>query len=335
MSEHVTILGGGSWGMAVARLLDMNGQRVTVWEFNEADYKKLVEVRGNSDKLPGFRLADSIRVTHDLFDAVDGCRLLVIAVPSQFLRATIKPLRSRMRNLLGVVNLAKGIENKTLKRMSEVIVEESGLPVEKVATLSGPSHAEEVIHDLPTTVVAAGHSEKFVVEIQELFSNNSFRVYKSPDLIGVELGGSLKNIIAIATGIADGLALGDNTKGALITRGLAEITRLGLAMGASLETFAGLSGIGDLVTTCISRHSRNRWVGERIGLGEKLDDILRKMKMVAEGVQTTRSGYELARLHQVEMPITAVVHEVLFENMSPLKAVEQLMGRTLKSEIWQ
>ena len=183
--------------------------------------------------------------------------------------------------------------------------------------------------------MAAGHSERLVTEIQELFSNNAFRVYKSLDLIGVELGGSLKNIIAIATGIADGLALGDNTKGALITRGLAEITRLGLAMGASLETFAGLSGIGDLVTTCTSRHSRNRWVGERIGLGEKLDDVLKKMSMVAEGVQTTRSGFELARLHDVEMPITTAVHQVLFENMSPSKAVEQLMGRTLKSEIWQ
>jgi len=335
MSENVTILGGGSWGMAVARLLDLNGQKVTLWEFNETDYKKLIELRGNPDKLQSFRLVDSIRVTHDLLDAVRDCQLLVIAVPSQFIRSAIKPVCDRLQKIRGVINLAKGIENKTLKRMSQVIIEETGMNLDQVATLSGPSHAEEVIRDLPTTVVAAGHSEELVVNIQEIFSNNTFRVYKSPDLIGVELGGSLKNIIAIATGIADGLSLGDNTKGALITRGLAEITRLGLVMGASLETFAGLSGIGDLVTTCTSRHSRNRWVGERIGRGEKLEDILSKMNMVAEGVQTTRSGYELARIHEVEMPITTAVHQVLFENMSPSKAVEQLMGRALKSEIWQ
>jgi glycerol-3-phosphate dehydrogenase (NAD(P)+) len=222
-----------------------------------------------------------------------------------------------------------------LKRMSQVILDEMSLAGDKIVALSGPSHAEEVIRDMPTTVVAAGSSEALVTEIQELFSDNYFRVYMCHDLVGVELGGSLKNIIAIAAGIADGLGMGDNTKGALMTRGLAEITRLGISMGADPETFAGLSGMGDLITTCISRHSRNRWVGERIGKGEKLDDVLKKMTMVAEGVETTRSGYQLARLHRVEMPITEAVYNVLFENVAPAEAVGNLMGRTLKPEIWQ
>jgi glycerol-3-phosphate dehydrogenase (NAD(P)+) len=206
---------------------------------------------------------------------------------------------------------------------------------DKIATLSGPSHAEEVVRDLPTTVVVAGEPEAFVYSLQEIFSSQFFRVYFCSDLVGVELGGALKNIIAIASGIADGLGMGDNTRGALITRGLAEITRLGLAMGAQTQTFAGLSGIGDLVTTCSSRHSRNRHVGERLGLGEKLADILNDMSMVAEGVQTTKSGYELARNFNVEMPITTEVYRVLFEDKPARQAVEELMGRKLKSEVWR
>ena len=335
MSKAVTILGGGSWGMAVAHLLDRKGLQVTLWEHFPEDYEKLKELRGNPDKLPGLKLAESIRVTDNLEDAVNSSRLLVLAIPSQFVRAVLARITPGTDGPRAVVSLAKGIEKHTLKRMSEVILDEMSLAGDKIVALSGPSHAEEVIRDMPTTVVAAGSSEALVTEIQELFSDNYFRVYMCHDLVGVELGGSLKNIIAIAAGIADGLGMGDNTKGALMTRGLAEITRLGISMGADPETFAGLSGMGDLITTCISRHSRNRWVGERIGKGEKLDDVLKKMTMVAEGVETTRSGYQLARLHRVEMPITEAVYSVLFENVAPAEAVGNLMGRTLKPEIWQ
>ncbi len=219
--------------------------------------------------------------------------------------------------------------------MSEVVGEETGLPGSRVATLSGPSHAEEVALDMPTTVVAASASADLAMAVQELFSGGNFRVYMSDDVIGVELGGSLKNIIAIAAGIVDGLALGDNTKGALITRGLAEITRLGVAMGARAETFSGLSGLGDLVTTCFSQHSRNRHVGEKLGQGGKLDEVLSGMTMIAEGVETTRSGYDLARRHEVEMPITEEVYRVLFEDKNARKALGNLMERRLRAEIWQ
>lgn len=234
-----------------------------------------------------------------------------------------------------IVNLAKGIEAGSLRRMSEVIGEAAGVEPGRVATLSGPSHAEEVARDMPTTVVVASVSTDLALQVQGLFAGEFFRVYQSDDLIGVELGGSLKNIIAIAAGIVDGLALGDNTKGALITRGLAEITRLGVAMGARAETFAGLSGLGDLVTTCYSAHSRNRHVGEKLGTGRKLDEVLADMTMIAEGVETTRSGYDLARRHSVEMPITEEVYHVLFEDKDAREALGNLMERRLRAEIWQ
>ena len=335
MFEKIAILGAGSWGMAVARLLHNNGLRVVLWEFDRKEYEKLVTLRGHPDKLKDFVLPDTVLVTNDLPEAVNSCRLIVSAVPSQSLREVMSRLREQIDNEVGVVNLAKGIENGTLKRMSEVIIDELGTTHKSIATLSGPSHAEEVVLDMPTTVVAAGDDNDFVCRVQEVFSSRFFRVYHSDDLTGVELGGSLKNIIAIGAGIADGLGMGDNTRGAIITRGLAEITRLGVALGARAETFAGLSGIGDLVTTCTSRHSRNRFVGERIGQGKKLKEILAEMNMVAEGVETTRSGFGLANLHNVEMPITGEVYAVLFEGKSPSSAVEQLMGRELKAEIWR
>ncbi len=333
--EKVTILGAGSWGLAVARLLHNNGLTVTLWEYDHAAYEKLLKLRGQPEKLKDFKLPDGVAVTNDLLEAVSDAQLIVLAVPSQFLRSVLRSLRGRVDSQVGLVNLAKGIEKKTLKRVSEVIIDELHPLPERVVTLSGPSHAEEVIIDMPTAVVAAGIDDDFVAMVQEVFSNRTFRVYKCSDLIGVELAGSLKNIIAIAAGIADGLGMGDNTRGALITRGLAEITRLGVTLGAEAETFAGLSGIGDLVTTCTSRHSRNRYVGEKIGQGKKLADILTGMHMVAEGVDTTGSGYELAKLHKVEMPITAEVYQVLFGGKSPLAAVEELMTRELKAEIWR
>lgn len=334
MPERIAILGAGSWGLAIARLLDRGGHQVTVWEFDPAEYQLVREHRTHPKKLPGCRLSDAVAVTNDLDVAVAEAAIVVLAIPAQVLRTALQPLRGKLDPHVGLVNLAKGIETGTLKRMSEVIADVLAHDPARVATLSGPSHAEEVVRDMPTTVVAGGIDEKYVTELQETFSGPTFRVYFCDDLLGVELGGALKNIIAIAAGIMSGLEMGDNTFGALITRGLAEITRLGTALGANPLTFGGLSGVGDLVTTCVSRHSRNRYVGERIGRGERLSDVLAGMAMVAEGVQTTRSGYELSRLHNIEVPITEQVYRVLFEDKSPVEAVADLMGRELKPEIW-
>jgi len=335
VSKRVAVLGAGSWGMAIARLLEGNGADVIMWEFDPAEFRKLVEYRSIPEKLAGVTLAETIALTNDIDEAVHGAELLVLAVPSQYLAGALSTLKDKLDDRVGLVNLAKGIETTTLRRMSQVIHDETGVPLERIATISGPSHAEEVALDIPTTVVAGGTNGAFIDGLQEMFSNQFFRVYSSTDLIGVELGGALKNIIAIAVGVTDGLGMGDNTRGALITRGLAEVTRLGLALGAQPETFAGLSGIGDLVTTCTSRHSRNRFVGEKIGQGQSLSEVLQTMAMVAEGVETTRSGQRLAQMNEVEMPITKQVYEVLFEDKSPSQAVAELMGRKLKAEVWK
>ena len=335
MFNNITILGAGSWGMAIAKVLEANNVNVRMWEYNREDYEIIKAQRCHPKKLPNIKLADSIEVCNDLNVSIKDAELVVLAMPSQILRSVLSELKTSNIQKTFFVNLAKGIENGSLKRMSEVIHEELLIPYEQIATLSGPSHAEEVALDMPTAIVAAGISEELIKGIQTSFSNHSLRVYQSNDLIGVELGGSLKNIIAIAAGICAGLKMGDNTMGALITRGLAEITRLGITLGARADTFAGLSGIGDLVTTCMSSHSRNRYVGEHIGWGEKLNDVLASMAMVAEGVQTTKSGYELAHNHNVEMPITFEVYEVLFNNKPPDIALGDLMQRELKAEVWQ
>jgi glycerol-3-phosphate dehydrogenase (NAD(P)+) len=335
MGERIAVIGAGSWGMAVARLLDQSGHAVTLWAYDPREYEALTRFRENPERLPGIRLADSIEVTTDLAAAATAGDLVVLAVPAQHLRSVLRHLGRSFRPATGLLNLAKGIEIGSLKRMSEVIIEETGISSDQVCTLSGPSHAEEVALDMPTTVVVAGESQEFISRVQTLCSGQFFRVYTSQDLVGVELGGALKNIIAIAAGITDGLGLGDNTKGALITRGLAEMTRLGTTLGARPETFAGLSGLGDLVATCTSRHSRNRHVGEQIGRGKKLHEVLLNMSMIAEGVETARSGHDLARHCRVDMPITAEVFRVLFENKSPVEAIGHLMGRSLKAEVWQ
>ncbi|MBD3256845.1 NAD(P)H-dependent glycerol-3-phosphate dehydrogenase [candidate division GN15 bacterium] len=334
-TDRMAILGAGSWGMAIASLLHQQVDRLQLWEYSLEDYQRLVDTRGNPGRLTDFRLPESIGVTNNLAEAVTDADVIVLAVPSQYLRSVVQKIPRELSHAPVVVNLAKGIENGSLKRMSEILLDETSLSPEQVGTLSGPSHAEEVVLDMPTTIVAASPSAELAQRLQQLFSVGNLRVYMSDDIVGVELGGSLKNIIAIAAGIADGLGLGDNTKGALMTRGLAEITRLGVAMGARMETFAGLSGVGDLVTTCFSRHSRNRFVGEQIGKGRRLDEILQSMTMVAEGIQTTRSGLELARVHGVEVPITEQVHEVLFKGKSPAEAVGDLMERKLRAEVWQ
>lgn len=334
MSDRVAILGAGSWGIAIARLLHLNGCRVTLWEFDPTEWVLLCEHRTHPRKLPECYLDKRIVISNDLREAVAGARLIVLAIPAQYVRSVLVKLAGEIGSEVGIVNLAKGIETRTLRRMSEVISEVLDRPLGRVATLSGPSHAEEVARDMPTTVVVGGVDEAFCTEVQETFSGQTFRVYYCDDLVGVELGGSLKNIIAIAAGIAGGLGLGDNTLGALITRGLAEVTRLGVALGANPLTFGGLSGVGDLVTTCVSRHSRNRYAGEQIGRGKTLAEVLAGMAMVAEGVETTRSGYALAQRHEIEMPITEQVHAVLFEDKPPSEAVAELMGRELKPEIW-
>jgi glycerol-3-phosphate dehydrogenase (NAD(P)+) len=335
MSEKMAVLGAGSWGIAIADLLYSNGLSVRLWEFDRSEYEYLIGHRTHEKKLPGIKISDDVAITNRLEDAVYDADFIVLAIPCQKMRDVCRSLDSLHEKPRKYINLAKGVEVGTLSRMSEVIdstIAESE-PV-NIATLSGPSHAEEVARRIPTSVVAASKDPGFARQVQELFSARSFRVYSSQDITGVELGGSLKNVIAIASGIIQGLGLGDNTTGALMTRGLAEITRMGVRLGAEPLTFAGLSGVGDLITTCISKHSRNRYVGEHIGRGEKLKDILAGMVMVAEGVDTCRSAHAMAEKYDVEMPITAEVHKVLFEDKPPSEAVADLMGRSLKEEIW-
>lgn len=331
----IGVLGAGGWGIAVSKLLSGNGHQVTLWEFDPPEMKKLLTLREHRQKLPGVILPDNVEITDQIDSAVSQAELITLALPSHTVREVVKKIsKLELRDSL-VVNLAKGIENDTLLRMSEVLKQE--LPTylhEKITTLSGPSHAEEVARGIPTTVVVAGFNEDVAKGVQKAFINPHFRVYTNSDLIGVELGGSLKNVIAIAWGICDGMKLGDNSKGALLSRGLAEIIRLGEKLGAKRETFAGLSGLGDLVTTCISRYSRNRFVGEEIGKGKTLKEVESEMIMVAEGIRTTKSAYQLSLEHDTEMPITQQVYQVLFKGKNPDLAINELMTRDPKSEIW-
>jgi glycerol-3-phosphate dehydrogenase (NAD(P)+) len=336
VNNKVAILGAGSWGIANANLLAENGSQVTMWEFDSTELTLLKSGREHPRKLPGIKINESVRLTGDLAGAVNENRIIIFAVPTQKISSVCRQLSQTSNSELDlIINLSKGIEQKTLRRVSQIISGEwTGINPESIVTLSGPSHAEEVARKLPTSVVVAGDQQK-CEKAQEIYSNPNFRAYRSPDLIGVELGGSLKNVIAIAAGITQGLDFGDNTQGALITRGLAEINRLAVSMGADPATLAGLSGVGDLIATCTSKHSRNQYVGYHIGTGQTLEEILAGMVMVAEGVTTCRSARELAREHKVEMPITEAVCSVLFENLPPRTAVTNLMTRPLKAEVWQ
>lgn len=335
MNDKVTILGAGSWGIANANLLAENGASVTMWEFDPNELELLQQKREHPHKLPGITINKSVNLTGNLAEALRNAGIVVVAVPTQKIAGVCRDLIDAAVGTPGlVINLAKGIEEGTLRRVSEIITAEwIGIDPKAVVTLSGPSHAEEVAHHLPTSVVVAGDENK-CTQTQKLYSNTAFRVYRCPDLIGVELGGALKNIIAIGAGIARGLGYGDNTQGALITRGLVEINRLAVTMGADPETLAGLSGVGDLITTCVSEHSRNQYVGYNIGQGKTLEQVLSEMVMVAEGVTTCRSAREMARKHDVEMPITEAVYAVLFEDFSPREAVTSLMTRPLRAEVW-
>jgi glycerol-3-phosphate dehydrogenase (NAD(P)+) len=338
---RVAIIGGGGWGLALSKLLAENTHDVLVWEFNPAYLDTLTKTHTNPALLPDINLPDNILFTGDFHAVAEFApHLVLLAVPSQYLRGTLSGIPAQAQTgiwdpsrLLAVVNVAKGIEEDSLLTMSSVLRELLPPTVHgRVCTLSGPSHAEEVARRIPTTVVVAGSDESLLKELQSIFSNNYFRCYRSLDLVGVEMGGAIKNVIAIAAGIVAGLGFGDNTIGALLTRGLVEIQRLGVACGAKAETFLGLSGVGDLITTATSGHSRNRFVGFEIGSGKKLNDIISSMKMVAEGVVTTKSVHDLAGKMGVDMPITEQVFQALYQDKDPRQAILELMTRELKPE---
>ena len=332
---HVTVLGAGGWGTTLAILLANNSHKVSLWSFRESDTELIRTTRENPAFLPGITIPENVHTTSDLKAAVDGCEMIVGAVPSQFLRSVVGQIRHLPFERILFVNVAKGIENGTLMTMSEMLRDMlPSLPLDRISTISGPSHAEEVSRKIPTAVVAASTRLETAKTVQSAFMTPYFRVYNSTDLRGVELGGALKNVIAIAAGIIDGAHLGDNTKAAVMTRGIAEITRMGVALGADVRTFGGLSGIGDLMVTCMSVHSRNRYVGVEIGKGRKLPDILSDMVMIAEGVATTQSAYQLARRANVEVPIINEVHKILFEQKDALAACYDLMTRDPKGEIY-
>lgn len=335
MPSSLTLIGAGSWGTALAAHLGQSGRDVTLWARRPEAAAQIASTRRNERYLPGVDLPDRVTVTSDLDAAADASDVWAIAVPSQNLRSVAKRLQPRIRPDLTVVSLAKGIENHTLLTMSQVLTQVlDPFPADRIGVLYGPSHAEEVAEGRPTTVVSAARSEETARRVQDLFMTDRLRVYLNTDVIGVEIAGSAKNVLAIAAGIGDGVGYGDNAKAALITRGIAEIRRLGLAMGAEPQTFSGLAGIGDLIVTCTSAHSRNRRLGEEIGKGRSFDEVIDRMDMVAEGVRTTQSIHDLAQRHAVEMPITEAVYGILFEDEDPRRWVEELMTRSAKRENW-
>lgn len=327
---NVGVLGAGSWGTALSVLLSDNGHQVTVWSIDENEVKMLSEKREHELKLPGVKLPDDMVITGDLEQTVKGKDFLVLAVPSPFTRSTARKMSPFVAEGQIIVDVAKGIEESTLLTLSRQIEQE--IPQADVAVLSGPSHAEEVGRRLPTTCVIGAKTRKTAEYLQSMFISNVFRVYTSPDILGIELGGSLKNVIALAAGIADGLGYGDNTKAALITRGIAEIARLGVKMGGKIETFTGLTGIGDLIVTCASVHSRNRKAGYLIGQGMSMQEAMDEVKMVVEGVYSAKAAAKLAKKYDVRMPIVDEVNAVLFEGKSPADAVNDLMMRESRSE---
>ncbi|MGI6069599.1 MAG: NAD(P)H-dependent glycerol-3-phosphate dehydrogenase [Blautia sp.] len=326
----ISVLGAGSWGTALALLLYNNGHEVVLWSALEDEVKMLNEKREHASKLPGVKLPADMKITVDLEGALQGPDLAVLAVPSPFTRSTAHQMAPFVRDGQKIVNVAKGIEEGTFMTLSEIIEEE--IPQADVAVLSGPSHAEEVGRGLPTTCVVSARTRHTAEYIQGLFMSPVFRVYTTPDILGVELGAALKNVIALAAGTADGLGYGDNTKAALITRGIAEIARLGTKMGAKPETFYGLSGIGDLIVTCASVHSRNRKAGYLMGRGYTMQEAMDEVKMVVEGVYSAKAAKGLAEKYQVEMPIIQEVNQVLFENKNAADAVQDLMVRDKKIE---
>ncbi len=332
----IGLIGAGSWGTALSKLAADNGHEVTVWSIVKEEIEMLQENREHLDKLPGVKLPENISYTTELAAAIEGKDMCILAVPSPFTRSTAAMMKSFVKEGQIIVNVAKGVEEKTLMTLSEIIGQE--VPQADVAVLSGPSHAEEVGKGMPTTIVVGAKTKETAEYIQNLLMNKVFRVYTSPDILGIELGGALKNVIALAAGIADGLGCGDNTKAALITRGIAEIARLGMTMGGKPETFSGLTGIGDLIVTCASMHSRNRRAGILIGQGKTMQEAMDEVKQVVEGVYSAKAAMGLAEKYGAETPIIEQVKLELLEGKPAAQALDELMLRDKKIEIssgWQ
>ncbi len=330
--DKIAVIGAGGWGTAIAILLHDNSNDVTLWTHDPSIINNINDAHENFDYLPGVKIPNGLKVTSDA-SILEDFPVIVNAIPTQYIRSAVKEHNIPVGGKF-IVNGAKGIETVSLSRISELFRDVASIDSEHFAVITGPSHAEEAARKHPTTVVTASENIFLAKSVQDLFNSKTFRVYTSDDVVGCEIGGSLKNVVAIAAGVIEGLGLGDNTKAALITRGLAEISRLGIALGAKPLTFSGLSGLGDLFVTCNSKLSRNRLVGELLGKGNKLKDILAEMKMVAEGVFTTESAFHLSNLHKVEMPITVQMYRILFEDVRPMFAIEELMSRESKKEWW-
>lgn len=329
-----SVLGAGSWGTTLALLLFDNRHNVSLWSHRIEEVENILNKHENIVFLPGIYIPEQIKVTTNLEEVLDGSDIIVTAIPSQHLRSVLSKISVNLISKKIIVNVAKGIEIETLKTMSEVIADVfPDHPKGDIAVISGPSFADEVSRKIPTAVVAASLDLRIAKIVQQVFMNHYLRVYTTEDVKGVELGGALKNVIAIGAGICDGAGYGDNTKAAIMTRGIVEISRLGKALGADPKTFSGLSGIGDLIATCMSKHSRNRFVGEEIGKGKKLKEILSKMVMVAEGVPTTKAACNLAAQYNVEVPIMHQVYNVLFYDKEPHEATLELMMRDPKNEL--
>lgn len=328
--KKISVIGAGSWGTALACLLNANQHDVTIWSIDEKEVEMISNFREQKEKLAGVKVADEIKITSDLKEALTEKDIIVMAVPSIFVRSTAKKMAEFISGSPIIVNVAKGIEENTLMTLTDIIKEE--LPGYQVAVLSGPSHAEEVGKKIPTTCVVGSSDQETCEILQDVFMNQVFRVYTSSDVLGIELGGALKNVIALAAGINDGLGYGDNSKAALMTRGIAEISRLGVKMGAKMETFYGLSGIGDLIVTCSSKHSRNRNAGYYIGKGMSYEEAMKEVKMVVEGVYSAKAAYALSKKYDSPLPIIEQVNQVLFEQKSPTEAVTELFLRNKKME---
>lgn len=328
--SNISILGAGTWGCALGILLALKGHDVTIWTKIEVEARMLKENRKSLKNLPGAQLPEGVKITLDLEEACKDRDLIVMAVASPYIRSTARMTRPYIKDGQIMVNVSKGIEDGTLYTLSEVIQEE--LPQADIAVLSGPSHAEEVSRGIPTTVVVGAKTKETAHFVQDIFMTEVFRVYTSPDIIGIELGGSLKNVIALAAGIVDGLGYGDNTKAALMTRGMAEISRLGIKMGGKIETFAGLSGFGDLFVTCTSKHSRNWNAGYLMGQGKTMEEAMREVNQVVEGVNSAKAALALAQKYHVEMPIVEQINKVLFEGKSTKDALNDLLLRDKRKE---
>ncbi len=330
--KNIGIIGAGGWGTALSKVLAENGCNVTLWAYEKEVVNEINSKHTNSTFLEEIIIPEEVEAA-DKPASLEKCDIYIIAAPTQFIRNLLIEKNFPIENK-PVINVAKGIERNTLMRVSEILQDVTEIKQDNYVVLTGPSHAEEVALQTPTTVVAASANPALAVSVQQMFSNDYFRVYTSNDVTGCEMGGSLKNVIAIAAGIVDGMEIGDNTKAAIITRGLAEISRLGTAIGANHLTFSGLSGLGDLFVTCNSRHSRNRNVGELIGKGMTLPEIQQKTKKIAEGVFTTESAYNVGKRHDVEMPIAEQIYEILFNHKPPAAAIKDLMNRQTKQEWW-